>query len=339
MKPLFHPQLVNAPFGDPALYVEFLFERRALLLDLGDIAALPPRKVLRVTDVLVSHTHMDHFVGFDRLLRLCLGRALTVALWGPAGFIDRVEHKLGAYTWNLVQNYQTDFTLLVGEYCGDGPGPRARFRCRSAFAREDLDPATVKDGLLLDEPGFQVRAAVLDHKVPCLGFALQETRHVNIWKNRLEAMGLQVGPWLRGLKAAVLHDEPDETPVRVWWREGGERVERLYPLGDLRRELVRIAPGQKLAYVVDAAYHPENARRVIELSRGADVLYVEATFLEAEAQLAFDKAHLTAAQAGLLAREAGVKTLVPFHFSARYPGRETEIRAEAERAFRGLALQ
>ena len=339
MKPLFHPQLVNEPLGDPALYVEFLFERRALLFDLGDIGALPPRKVLRVTDVFVSHTHMDHFVGFDRLLRLCLGRALTVALWGPAGFIDRVEHKLGAYSWNLVQNYETDFTVLVAEYHADGPAPRSRFRCRSRFAREDLDPTVVTGGLLLSEPGFQVRAAVLDHKIPCLGFAVQETRHVNIWKNRLEAMGLPTGPWLRELKATVLRDEPDDTPVRAWWRDGDRVTERIYPLGELRRGLVRIVPGQKLGYVVDVAYQPENSRRIVELVRGADVLYIEATFLEAETPLAAEKAHLTAAQAGQLAREAAVKTLVPFHFSARYPGRETEIRAEAERAFRGSVSQ
>lgn len=381
MKPLFHPQLVNGPLGDPALYVEFLFERRALLFDLGDIAALAPRKVLRLTEVFVSHTHMDHFVGFDQLLRVCLGRALAVGLYGPAGFIDRVEHRLGGYTWNLVENYETDFTLTVTEYHGDGPAPRARFRCQRRFSREDLPPLDVRDGLLVSEPSFQVRAAVLDHKVPCLGFAVAETRHVNIWKNRLAAMGLPVGPWLRELKAAVLRDDPDDTPIRAWWRvdpppaaatdtlspgdgtvpggaggadpgrdapsaglPGGRRgpaprtsrVERTYLLGDLRRELVRITPGQRLGYVVDVAYHPENRRRVLDLTRGVDTLFIEAAFLEAEAHLAAEKAHLTATQAGHLARAAGAKAVVPFHFSARYAGRGEELRAEAERAFRNV---
>ncbi len=364
MKPLFHPQLVNGALGDPALYVEFLFERRALLFDLGDLAALAPRKVLRTRDIFVSHTHMDHFVGFDQLLRICLGRAVAVGLYGPAGFIDRVEHRLGGYTWNLVENYETDFTLTVTEYHGDGPAARARFRCQRRFAREDLPPREVRDGLLVAEPSFQVRAAVLDHKVPCLGFAVAETRHVNIWKNRLDALGLPVGPWLRELKAAVLRDEPDETPIRAWWRassgplpstspEDGESpaahdteprnrcpepagalVARTFPLGYLRRELVRITPGQKLGYVVDTAYHPENARRVVDLVRGVDTLYIEAAFLQAEAHLAAEKAHLTARQAGRLARAAGAKALLPFHFSARYAGREEELRAEAEGAFR-----
>lgn len=88
MTPLFQPQPVNDPFGDPAVYVDFLFERRALLFDLGDLTPLPARKILRLSHVFVSHTHMDHFTGFDRLLRLCLGRERELTLYGPPGFID-----------------------------------------------------------------------------------------------------------------------------------------------------------------------------------------------------------------------------------------------------------
>src|SRR5215471_18172909 len=68
MRPLLHPTLINGRSGDPALYVETLFEQRALLFDLGDITALPPRKILRLEHVFVSHAHIDHFVGFDLVL-------------------------------------------------------------------------------------------------------------------------------------------------------------------------------------------------------------------------------------------------------------------------------
>jgi ribonuclease Z len=333
VKPTFHPFLVNGPSGDPALYVEWLFERRALLFDLGDIAALAPRKVLRVSDVFVSHTHMDHFVGLDQLVRICLGRPNVVRLFGPEGFLDRVEHRLGGYSWNLVDRYETDFTLIACEVREGAPLQTARFRCRAAFRREPLEPRPWDDGTLLREPGFRVRATVLDHKIPCLAFALEETAHVNVWKNRLEAMGLPTGPWLRALKAAVLRGEPDDTPVRARWREDGRRVERHYALGDLRRELVRVVAGQRLGYVVDAVCHAENTRRITDLISGADTLYIEAAFLAADAALAAEKYHLTAEQAGELARLAGVRAIVPFHYSTRYPGREAELWAEAERAF------
>ena len=128
MRPIFQPRLVNEPFSDPALYVDVLFDRRALLFDLGDITALPPRKVLRTSHVFVTHTHMDHFVGFDRLLRICLGRLRPLKLFGPAGFMDRGEHRLASYTWNLVENYSVDLAIdacaragVPLRIIGDGP--------------------------------------------------------------------------------------------------------------------------------------------------------------------------------------------------------------------------
>ncbi len=55
IRPLLHPIPVNGRTGDPALYIETLFERRAIPFDLGDIAALSPRKVQRLEHVFVSH--------------------------------------------------------------------------------------------------------------------------------------------------------------------------------------------------------------------------------------------------------------------------------------------
>ena len=73
MRTLFELRLVNDAFGDPMLYVDFRDERRALLVDLGDISTLPPRKLMRLSHVFVTHTHMDHFSGFDRLLAVVPG--------------------------------------------------------------------------------------------------------------------------------------------------------------------------------------------------------------------------------------------------------------------------
>src|SRR5512143_4143396 len=191
MRPIFQPSLVNGPFGDPALFVDVLFERRALLFDLGDIAAVPPRKLLRTSHVFVSHTHMDHFVGFDRLLRICLGRERPLALYGPERFIDQVEHKLAAFTWNLVGNYAVDLELTVHEVTPDGGLRRASFNSRERFARHDQAPLAIDDGRLLAEPAFEVRCAVLDHQTPCLAFAVQEAAHVNVWRNRLADLGVE----------------------------------------------------------------------------------------------------------------------------------------------------
>src|SRR3954454_18935034 len=107
----FDAQLVNGPFGDPALFVDLVHGRRAFLVHAGDLTALAPRKLLRVTDIFISHTHMDHWSGFDRFLHLALGRDRTVRLFGPPGMAERVDHKLRAYTWNLLEGYTNELAF------------------------------------------------------------------------------------------------------------------------------------------------------------------------------------------------------------------------------------
>jgi ribonuclease Z len=335
MTPIFHPQLVNDPFGDPVLYIDFKFSRRALLFDLGDIRALPARKLLRLTHIFVSHTHMDHFIGFDHLLRLCIGRQKSLALFGPAGFIAQVEHRLAGYTWNLVQGYDTDLTLDVTEVQPGGRAHRARFRCHTRFQREDRDAVAITDGILLDEDMLRVRSVELDHRIPCLAFALEEKQHINVWKNQLATLALPTGPWLNALKTAVRRGEPDTAPFAIHWHDHAGTHERVLPLGTLKADILHIVPGQKIAYVVDAIGHAHNAHRILDLAHAADSLFIEAMFLHADAGRAADKYHLTARQAGWLARTAGVKHLIPMHFSPRYSDDPQRLRQEAEAEFAG----
>jgi ribonuclease Z len=334
MRPTFDARLVNESFGDPGVYVDFRFERRALLFDLGDNAALAPRQLLRLSHVFVSHTHMDHFIGFDRLVRICVGRHAGIALFGPPGFVDQVERRLGAYTWDRADRYDVELVLTVTEVAADGATGSARFRTRTGFAREPLPPARVEGGLLADAAGFTVRCALLDHRTPCLGFAVEEKVHVNVWKNRLADLGLEVGPWVAALKRAALDGAPDATPIRADWQDRDGRHERILPLGELKGAL-EFVRGQKVAYVTDVAFHAANVDRIVALAQGADTLFIESVFLEADAGHATLKQHLTARQAGTIARLAAVRSVVPFHFSPRYAGREAALRAELEGAWLG----
>src|SRR5262249_29865767 len=191
---LVQTRLINEPFADPGLFIDFRFRRRALLFDLGDLTPLSPRELLRVSHVFVSHAHMDHFAGFDALLRICLHRAEPLHLAGPVGFADRVAAKLAGYTWNLLDEGSLDFVILVDEFDG-GIARSARFRARGTFAREELEPRRLAPGLVLEEDELVIEAAVLDHGIPSLAFALQERRRVNVWRGALGRRGLPRGPW------------------------------------------------------------------------------------------------------------------------------------------------
>ncbi len=333
MRPLFEPALVNDAFGDPGLYADFRDERRALLFDLGDVSDLVPRKLLRISDVFVSHAHIDHFVGFDHWLRVVLGRKERVAMYGGPGFIAQVGHKLAAYTWNVVHRYEVALTIEAHELAPDGSGRRARFSSLHRFARE-TDEAWPRQGdVVLAEDRFRVRAAFLDHDIPCLAFALEESVHVNVWKNRLAELGLPTGPWLRAVKRAVIAGAPDETAIEVQWHDRSGAHSGTRALGELRGTL-EMVPGRRVGYVTDIRYTEENLRALDGLLAGVDILFIESVFMAGETDHAERKNHLTAAQAGSIARRLGAKAVVPFHFSPRYEGRAAEMLAEVQATWR-----
>jgi ribonuclease Z len=335
MRLLFEPRLVNDEFGDPGLYVGFRDERRALLFDLGDITVLPPRKLMRLSHVFVTHTHMDHFSGFDHLLRVVLGRKTGVVLVGGPDFIAQVEHKLRAYTWNVVHRYEVELVLDVREIGTDGRGGRATFSSRRRFERESGAPFEVADDVLHDETTFRVRGRFVDHEMPCLAYAIEEKAHVKVGKDRLESLGLSTGSWLRELKQAVLTGAPDETPIRMQWRDRhGEHV-MTRPMSELRHLVLDVVPGQRIGYVTDLRYTEPNVRTLSQLLAGVDLLFIESVFLDEDREHGARKNHLTAYQAGEIARQIGARAIVPFHFSPRYENRSAEVIAEVQAAWSG----
>ena len=264
MKSCLHSTLVNDPFGDPGLLVQFLFQKRSLLFDLGDISPLSNAELLKVSHVFVSHTHIDHFIGFDRLLRTVFGREKTITFFGPENFIKNVEGKLTGFTWNLVDRYEESLTFKVVEV-REGRLLKATFKAIDKFKRIDEQEIELKNGIILEDPLFTVSAAVLEHRVPCLGFSLQENLHVNIKKDRLETMQIVKGSWLNELKQSVLKGRPNAHVIDVPFKGNGKSRQQQLTLGELKEKLIDIIPGQKIAYVVDTVYNEQNKRKIIDL--------------------------------------------------------------------------
>jgi ribonuclease Z len=328
MNPLFHCKLLNAPFGDPVLFIEILHERQALLFDLGDISSLGEAKILKLSHVFISHAHMDHFYGFDHLLRIVLGRDKNITLYGPPGIISNVAGKLSGYTWNLVKDYPLRLRVCevnhksVRSVC---------FICSEQFQCEEEEEVPF-EYVLEENPHFKIESVYLDHRIPCLAFSLVERFHININKDNLIKLGFSVGPWLRDLKEYIWEDKPEDTMMEIPV-EGG-KVRKL-ALGDLKKEIVRITPGQRIVYVADCCYTQKNVEKIVRLAQGADLFFCEAAFLEKDRDKARAKDHLTAQQAGTIARKAGVKVLSVFHFSPRYEDCPETLEQEAQLAFRG----
>jgi ribonuclease Z len=321
MKQSFHAKPFNGPFEDPGLYVRIFREGRSLMFDLGSTDSLSARDFLKTTDIFVSHTHIDHFIYFDNLLRICLRKETPMRIYGPEGFTDRVEGKLKSYTWNLIEEYP--LAIEVSEVTGTNLY-KSVFKAGNSFRREHAGMCTF-NGVLLQEPLFSVSASVLDHKIPCLAFSLQEDYHLNIDKAKLDKMNIPVGPWLKELKRAIRENNTEES----FSIEG-----KTYRYSELRN-IAHITRGQKLSYVVDVIGSEENIHKIISLVRGSDVLYIETYFLDKDLDRARDRYHLTAKEAGRIAKEAEVGSLESIHISPRYMNDPECIYQEMYEAFRG----
>jgi len=316
MTPLFKHELLNQPFGDPALYVRLAGEKKALLFDLGEVSRLPAGKLFKVSHVFVSHTHIDHFIGFDHLLRLNLARDKTLRIYGPPGIIGNVRGKLQGYTWNLVDSYP--FVIEVIE-AGARRVKTVRFICKNRFRAEKGTSAPFQ-GVLDVHPHYSVRSLRTDHGIASLAFSLEERFHINIDKERLCRLGLPPGKWLRELKDCIWEGKPDSWTVRIAEEHSPGGLDTTRSLGELKRDITTITDGQKIVYVADCRGTQKNMERLISFAAGADVFFSEAAFLDRDRRKAADRGHLTARQAGFIARQAGARSLRVFHFSPRYEG-------------------
>ena len=331
MRPRFHPRLINGPFDDPGLFIPFLYENRAILFDLGDIDGLSARDILKISHVFITHTHMDHFIGFDRLLRLFLGREKKLHLYGPEGFLKNCEGKLAGYTWNLVDNYNYRMCLHLTEVRSNQLISKT-YHCRDKFMAPKDSTQHTFDGVLHEEQGFKVTAAILNHSIACLGFCLHEHFHVNIVKEGLKMLGLETGPWLTQFKQALYSRSQADSLFEI--KLPGQQETRQFLLGELAEQIALITPGQKISYITDVVYDEANNEKIIKFAKDSDVLFLEAAFLDKDHETAGQKYHLTARQAGELAARAGARQLNVFHFSPRYLGQETLLYQEAMAAYK-----
>jgi ribonuclease Z len=168
----------------------------------------------------------------------------------------------------------------------------------------------MEPGLLFESKDFTLHAFSVQHRGPdCFGFTFEEKTRRPFLPEKAEALGIPHGPVRRELAAGKTVMLPDDRTIRP------EQV-----LGDAQR-------GAKLCFIGDVS-HTGPLHKIVHQ---ADLLAIEATYLDADKELARAHGHITAMAAARLARNAEVKWLVLHHVSRRY--RVHEILAEAQAIF------
>ena len=146
-----------------------------------------------------------------------LGRKEGIALFGGPGFVAQVEHKLRAYTWNVVHRYAVALVLDVREIGTDGRGRRARFSSRTGFVREPCAPFEIAGDVMHDEALFRVRGRFVDHEMPCLAFVVEEKSRATVAKDRAR------GTRRRHRRLAARPEAARCSPARAPTRRSGVR--------------------------------------------------------------------------------------------------------------------
>ena len=291
--------------GDPSLYIDLIDRKRGILFDCG-LNYFRHAQLRKVSDVFISHTHIDHFIGFDTLLRLNLAEDKRIDVYGPPGITQNVVGKLHAYTWNICQNLC--LIIAVHEVL-----PKkillTELESWRGFAVNSPSELPHSD-VLLQDTDFSIKYLELDHKTPSFAYSFIEADSCNVRKETMQAMGLQPGPWVAELKKSAFREKTVDELFEI--------AGTPYRLDELTEKLIIRKQGCKISYLTDFLFE---RRRVDDIRRfvwESDLFFCEAAFSEAERDKAKATHHLTAKEAGKLASLAQAKQLILFHFSKRY---------------------
>ncbi len=181
-------------------------------------------------------------------------------------------------------------------YPADGQVYFDRLR-RASVYQDQLDVRAVPvadDGRAAAGPDFVVEARRLDHEPTTFGWRVVEPDGRHFLADRLAAVGVR-GPDVARLRDAGVLEVDGRTVALA--------------------EVSEPRPGQRVAFVMDTGM----CEAAVALADRADLVVCEATFAGADAHLARRYRHLTAGDAGRIARDAGARRLLITHFSQRYP--------------------
>lgn len=176
----------------------------------------------------------------------------------------------------------------------------------------DLQLIPLEAGLVFRHRRLICHAFPTRHRIKgSYGFVFQEAPRRRFLAAAADRLGVPAGPERRQLLA-------------------GESIRSIHgTLVHPQDVLGPEEPGKKLVYISDTVYFPE----LSTFAADADCLITEATFLATDAALATEAGHMTAAQAAMVARDAGVKQLYLNHVSQRYAHEEHLIIEEARQIF------
>jgi ribonuclease Z len=315
-------RLVNGSVGDPVLYLDYPGTNNALLFDGGDNYRLSMKQLGDLEAMFITHHHVDHFIGLDRVIRANIDRDKELQIYGPAGTITKIYDRIRSYEYRFFPFQK--LAVVVTELL-PGRRRRGRLECTRRFPPPEITEEAWTTPTCHENEELTVEAVAVEHTVPCLAYAMAEKPGYHPDSERLQNGLLKPGRWVGEVLHRLRSGASLESRLEI---QGGS-----FTLGTLAETYFARSSGARVAFITDTFWSEATRPDLVRLSRGAWRLYCDSFYASAQTREAAKHKHMQAPQAATLAKLARVDELILMHFSPRYADHYEKLIAEAAAIF------
>jgi len=302
---MFNAEIKSAPDEDICILIKVDNHPFNYIVDCGEAKSLGVKECMNTNAIFISHTHIDHFVNFDTILRHQIGVQRKIVVTGPKGITNQIQNRIKSYCWNLIDKdaiaYEVREILKDGEY-------------KSIILRppmwEKEEENVVAKTTVFEEKRFVVEYEILDHKTDTIAYLFKAQD-----KTKIELRdGLKGGKWVRELKDAYEAADEEKTI---------EIEEKAYKAKELFH-LIHLEKGKKLGVILDHAANEQNHSKIKRKFTGCDEVYIECFYKDEDKEFAEKNYHSYALKSGEIMKACGIKNAIPVHFSRKYEERDIQ---------------
>lgn len=313
---MFKPELKSQLGEDVSILIKLDNHSRYYIGECGEAKDLSVKEIQNTEAIFISHTHIDHFVNFDSIIRHQIGIQRRIVICGPQNIAKQVQARLKSYTWNLIE--KGSIVYEIRELISDNE--IKVFEIEPPIW-ELIELGHQKINTIFKSKTFRVEAVLLDHKTPSMAYKFIEDDSIKIDLSKSDFKG---GKWVNDLKNAFISQDLEkmicinsvEYPAKEWFH------------------LLEIRKGDTLGVIMDHAASDSNKNKIEQLFKDCKTVFIESFYKEAERDLADKNFHSYSRASGKIMKKIGVQNPIPVHFSRKYNSREiTELKNEFFRAF------
>ncbi|WP_159023134.1 peptidase [Formosa sp. L2A11] len=275
------------------------------ICDCGEATGLSVKECQNTKAIFISHTHIDHFVNFDTILRHQIGTGRKVIICGPKGIINQVQNRIKSYCWNLIEKDAISYEIReIQEH-----GTIKTATINPPFWEQE-EKGEITGSKIFEEKDFCVEFEILDHKTDSISYLFKANDKIKIALDN----NFKGGKWVADLKKSF---EMNTEDVMI----------DVHGVNHLSKDLfymVKKEEGEKLGVIMDHAANAENHKKIKNRFFKCDHVFIECFYKDEDKQFASSNYHSYASMSGQIMKACEVKKAIPVHFSRKYGTEEIE---------------